>query len=153
LRLRVPTQASRVAARLFRLGDATVLCSPKQHITTGGVAANPMGGLRHVLLGNERVWLSEHEKLPYPTVSVLRAELLAACSPRVSYDAACRFMRVEGLFLKSMSASERADRTYPPSADAGIVARIGLIPAACSMSTVELRIRSTGQTNMTRTGG
>ncbi len=50
-------QSRRSVARLFHLGEATVIRWAKRHITTGSVAAKAMGGTRHDVLGAERAWL------------------------------------------------------------------------------------------------
>ena len=102
-------QSRRSVARLFRLGEATVIRWAKRHITTGSVAAKPMGGIRRDVLGVERVWLRERmTAVPDLTVRALRAELLAERGLRVSYDAVWRFLRAERLTFKKKPAGRRA---------------------------------------------
>lgn len=102
-------QSRRSAARLFRLGEATVIRWARRHITTGSVAAKAMGGARHDVLGIERVWLrARMAAAPDLTVRALRAELLAQRGLRVSYDAVWRFLRAEGLTFKKKPAGRRA---------------------------------------------
>ena len=102
-------QSRRSVARLFRLGEATVIRWARRHITTGSVAAQPMGGARHDVLGAERAWLRARMAVaPDLTVRALRAELLAERGLRVSYDAVWRFLRAEGLTFKKKPAGCRA---------------------------------------------
>ena len=102
-------QSRRSVARLFRLGDATVIRWAKRHIVSGSVAAKPMGGARHDVLGAERVWLrARMAAVPDLTIRALRAELQAERGLRVSYDAVWRFLRAEGLTFKKKSAGRRA---------------------------------------------
>ena len=102
-------QSRRSVARLFQLGEATVIRWIKRHVTTGSVAAKPMGGTRHDVLGAERVWLrARMVAIPDLTVRALRAELLAERGLRVSTDAVWRFLRAEGLTFKKKPAGRRA---------------------------------------------
>ena len=99
----------RSVARLFRLGEATVIRWAKRHVITGSVAAKPMGGTRHDVLGAERPWLrARMAAAPDLTVRALRAELLAERGLRVSYDAVWRFLHAEGLTFKKKPAGRRA---------------------------------------------
>lgn len=101
-------QSRRSVARLFRLGEATVIRWAKRHTTTGSVAAKAMGGTRHDALGGERVWLRARiAAVPDLTVRALRAELMVERGLRVSYDAVWRFLRDEGLTFKKKSAGRR----------------------------------------------
>ena len=102
-------QSRRSVARLFSLGEATVIRWARRHMTTGSVAAKPMGGPRHDVLGTERVWLrARMAAAPDLTVRALRAELQAERGLRVSYDAVWRFLRAEGLTFKKKPAGRRA---------------------------------------------
>lgn len=105
-------RSRRSVARLFRLGEATVIRWVRRHVTTGSVAAKPMGGTRHDVLGVERVWLrARMAATPDLTVRALRAELLAERGLRVSKDSVWRFLRAEGLTFKKKPAGRRAGPT------------------------------------------
>jgi transposase len=128
----------RAVARLFRLGEATVIRWARRHITTGSVAAKPMGGTRHDVLGSERAWLcARMAAAPDLTIRALRAELLVERGLRASNDAVWRFLRAEGLTFKKKPCGppSRTDPTGPASASAGSATRDGLIPLAWSSST------------------
>lgn len=114
----------RAVARLFRLGEATVIRWAKRHATTGSVAARPMGGLRHDVLGIERAWLrARMAAVPDLTVRALRAELLAERGLRASYDAVWRFLRDEGLTFKKRMARPVCKR-FPRSSLVSLRQRI-----------------------------
>ena len=102
-------QSRRSVARLFRLGEATVIRWAERHSTTGSVAAKAMGGRRHDVLGAERVWLrARMAAVPDLTVRALRAELVVERGLRVSYEAVWRFLHAEGLTFKKKPAGRRA---------------------------------------------
>ncbi len=97
-------QSRRAAAKLFKLGAATVVRWVDRQRTTGACTPKPMGGARHAVLLPERDWLlARIAAVPDATVRGLRAEL-AERGTKVSNDAVWRFLRNARLSFKKKSA-------------------------------------------------
>lgn len=101
-------QTRRAVAKVFDLGQATVVRWVDRQQTCGTCAPKPMGGVRHAVLLPERDWLLERiAAAPDLTVRALRAEL-AERGTRVSKDAVWRFLRNARLTFKKKSPGRRA---------------------------------------------
>jgi len=129
-------QSRRVVARLLDFREAIVIHWMQRHTTTGGCAANPVGGVRHAVLLHERHWLlAQIAAVPDLTVRALRAEL-ALHGTRVSNDAVWRFLSVKRLSLKKLAGRRaRTGVTWPASVRArGVIKARSIRPVLCSLT-------------------
>jgi transposase len=101
-------QSRRQVAKLFQVGESSVIrwCA-RQH-TSGTCAAKPMGGHRRPILLSEREWLLARLSVtPDLTVRGLLSEL-GDRGIKVSYGALWAFLAAEGLTFKKNPVRRRA---------------------------------------------
>lgn len=114
-------QSRRQVAKLFRVGESSVIRWCTRHRTSGTCAAKPMGGHRRPILLSEREWLlARLSAAPDLTLRGLRSEL-GDRGVKVSYGALWAFIAAQGLTFKKNSVRQRA-RTPRRSAKARPVA-------------------------------
>ena len=104
-------QSRRQVAKLFRVGESSVIRWCARQRASGTCAAKRMGGHRRPILLSERDWLLARLSLaPDLTVRGLLKEL-ADRSVKVSYGALWAFLVAEGLTFKKNPVRHRARTT------------------------------------------
>jgi transposase len=96
-------QSRRQAAKLFKVGESSVIRWCAQQRASGSCAAKPLGGHRRPILLSERDWL-------LATIRGLLSEL-GDRGVKVSYGALWAFLAAEGLTFKKNSMRRRAGAT------------------------------------------
>jgi transposase len=101
-------QSRRRVAKLFQVGESSVIRWCRRQRTIGTCAAKPMGGHRRRILLAERDWLLARLSVaPDLTVRGLLSEL-GERGLKVSYGALWAFLAAEGLTFKKNSVRRRA---------------------------------------------
>jgi len=101
-------QSRRQVAKLFQVGESSVIRWCARQRASGSCAAKPMGGHRRPILLSERDWLLARLSLaPDLTVRALLKEL-SDRGVKVSYGALWAFLAGEGLTFKKNPARRRA---------------------------------------------
>jgi transposase len=104
-------QSRRRVAKLFRVGESSVIRWCARQRASGTCAAKPMGGHRRPILLSERDWLLARLSLtPDLTIRGLLKEL-ADRGVKVSYGALWTFLAAEGLTFKKNPVRRRARAT------------------------------------------
>lgn len=104
-------QSRRQVAKLFKVGESSVIRWCARQRASGTCAAKPMGGHRRPILLSERDWLLTRLSLaPDLTVRGLLKEL-AGRGVEVSYGALWAFLAAEGLTFKKNPVRRRARAT------------------------------------------
>lgn len=104
-------QSRRRVAKLFQVGESSVIRWCARQRTSGTCAAKPMGGHRRPILLGERDWLLARLSVaPDLTVRGLLSEL-GDRGVEVSYGALWAFLAAEGLTFKKNSVRHRARTT------------------------------------------
>src|SRR5215475_2029229 len=101
-------QSRRQVAKLFQVGESSVMRWCPRQRTSGTCAAKPMGGHRRPILLAERDWLLA--RLSVAPDLTLRG-LLGELGIKVSYGALWAFLAAEGLTFKKNSVRRRARAT------------------------------------------
>lgn len=101
-------QSRRRVAKLFQVGESSVIRWCARQRATGTCAAKPMGGRRRPILLKERDWLLARLSVaPDLTVRGLLSELRDR-GLKVSYGALWAFLAAEGLTFKKNAVRRRA---------------------------------------------
>ena len=104
-------QSRRRVAKLFQVGESSVIRWCARERASGTCAAKPMGGHRRRILLAERDWLLARLSVaPDLTVRGLLGEL-GERGIKVSYGALWAFLAAEGLTFKKNSMRRRARAT------------------------------------------
>ena len=100
----------RQTAKLFRVGESSVIRWVQLHEQTGSVAARPMGGSRGTSIeGADREWLLQRiTGQPDLTLEEMRHELARQRGLEVGYGSVWRFCDREKLSVKKKSARRPA---------------------------------------------
>ena len=101
-------QSRRQVAKLFNVGESSVIRWCARQAASGTCAAKPMGGHRRPILLSERDWLLARLSVaPDLTVRGLLREL-GDRGIKVSYGALWAFLAAEGLTFKKNAVRRRA---------------------------------------------
>ena len=104
-------QSRRQVAKLFKVGESSVIRWSARQRDSGTCAAKPMGGHRRPILLAERDWLLARLSIaPDLTVRGLLSEL-GDRGVKVSYGALWAFLAAEGLTFKKNPVRRRARTT------------------------------------------
>lgn len=104
-------RSRRQVAKLFQVGESSVIRWCARQRMSGTCAAKPMGGHRRPILLGERDWLLARLSVaPDLTVRGLLGEL-GDRGVKVSYGALWAFLAAEGLTFKKNSVRHRAGTT------------------------------------------
>lgn len=104
-------QSRRRVAKLFQVGESSVIRWCARQRDSGSCAAKPMGGHRRPILLVERDWLLARLSVaPDLTIRGLRGELEDR-GVKVSYGALWAFLAAEGLTFKKNTMRRRARAT------------------------------------------
>jgi transposase len=104
-------RSRRQVAKLFKVGESSVIRWCARQDASGTCAAKPMGGHRRPILLSERDWLlARLSVVPDLTVRALLREL-GDRGVKVSYGALWAFLATEGLTFKKNPVRRRARAT------------------------------------------